>query len=119
MKAQTIFNRVLRHLKKQKWERSMMKSTSCAYRSEDGKMCAFGILIKDSEYVKEMEGKNSHALLNEFGLDRLEEHRDLIANLQNLHDSVITFGAKYYNEEIGLIAKVHSLTIPKNVLMPC
>lgn len=52
---QEVFDRVCKHLLTQ-GEKSM-KDGECAYRGDDGKMCAVGCLIDDEHYTPDLEGK--------------------------------------------------------------
>ena len=83
-KAQTVFNKVARHLLTQK-ERCA-NSDNCLYRSKNGLKCAAGCLIPDEQYeaIKDKEGKNWRHLV----LHRLvsSSHMNLIELLQDTHD---------------------------------
>jgi hypothetical protein len=104
MTPQEIFDTVVQHLRKQGSKsllteqqcRDLMEPPgACAYRGENGKKCAAGILISDEEYLPEMEGYNFNGLLQEvirgktappsLG-QRLSPHWDLIRALQHIHD---------------------------------
>lgn len=87
--SQKIFDIVAGHLIEQ-GQRSLSKDEHiCAYRGDEGLMCAVGVLIPDELYKSEMEGKAILELtgLNwTFGLDYLAEHRALVQRLQTVHD---------------------------------
>lgn len=96
---QEIFDKVVAHLRQQKVP--AMDGGHCAYRSEDGKQCAIGCLIADSEYHTWMEGLDVASLLKDsrcpgdlqerLGVkDNLDRHSDLfifLSRLQAVHDS--------------------------------
>lgn len=86
MKAQTIFDRVVRHLAKQGGP-AVGKNGRCLYRGPDKRRCAVGHLIKDSEYQKAMEFNDVKSLMN-CGLlpNGLAEHVPLLRALQSCHD---------------------------------
>lgn len=46
---QTVFNMVLKHLRKQ-GKRAMNRNESCRYRGPNGTKCAVGALIADEDY---------------------------------------------------------------------
>ena len=91
MKAQTIFNRVARHLLRQnaKSEGVRCGATTCLYRGPQGRRCAIGIFITDENYTRRMETHNLTTLLQMYE-DRVPswftEHQRLLRALQRLHD---------------------------------
>lgn len=100
MKAQEIFDTVARHLFKQ-GHRAMKIMTvggdiskgQCAYRGDNGDMCAVGILIGDDLYDPEMEGSSIDAvvsLLNPAPL-WMENNLPLLESLQAAHDCEISW----------------------------
>lgn len=106
---QQIFNQVVAHLRKQGVQ-SINGKGVCAYRGAGGKMCAAGCLIGDDEYTPLMDD-NGNGLDWEVGVNRgifPEEHAELIADLQSVHDSLeINWerGFKRIAEEHNLIYK--------------
>ncbi len=89
MDAQQIFDRVARHLAKQ--GRQSMTSLGgdkiCAYRGRAGLKCAAGVLIRDREYQRRMEGNNVRDLdADDLLPKRLRPHLDLLMDLQAAHD---------------------------------
>lgn len=61
---------------------------TCAYRGQEGRMCAVGCLLRDDEYVPNMEGRSARGLKDHGKLPvRLYPHIDLLMRLQILHDS--------------------------------
>lgn len=87
---QEIFDKSTTHLFEQGCK-SLFDNGTCAYRSEEGLMCAAGVLIKDEFYSKQLEGKKSdsgmrsgvHAALCASGVDSPL----LVRSLQNVHDN--------------------------------
>jgi len=85
--GEQVYNHIRDHLLSMSHRSMSDDGETCAYRGVDGSKCAAGILIPDDEYVGNMEG---HAWLNlvqsdTFGIP--EYHRDLIADLQCVHDN--------------------------------
>lgn len=83
-KAQTVFNKVARHLLTQK--KRCANSENCLYHSKNGLKCAAGCLIPDEQYddIKDKEGKSwihlvFHKLVS-------SSHMNLIESLQYIHD---------------------------------
>lgn len=69
--SQALFDKAAEHLLKQN-EKAMSvwggtPIPRCAYRGENGKMCAVGCLISDEHYRPDMEGANPNDLLTEIG----------------------------------------------------
>lgn len=83
MSAQELFVKVANHLLKQ-GKRSADSNDYCLYRGPDGMMCAAGILIPDEVYKPEMEQQAWYKLVSNF--DFPTEHKDLITDLQIIHD---------------------------------
>jgi hypothetical protein len=93
MNKQAIFDKVVGHLRMQGC-RSIFSDTlrSCAYRGKEGRKCAIGVLIEDSEYAPWMEGRPlSDIVVNErcpISLrERLDPHQVFLSHLQMIHDS--------------------------------
>ncbi len=89
MNAQEIFDTVAVHLIKQGKPAVAHSGQACAYKTADGLRCAVGVLISDEEYEDKMEGKSVYTLLGNHKekLARLIEHENLLATLQNNHDT--------------------------------
>jgi len=97
--AQQLFEISVNHLRQQK-QKSFVALFSnelgvtqydCRYISPDGHHCAIGILIPDTEYKKEMEGKLVSDLINDnfLSVERSAEfykHKRLLNALQDIHD---------------------------------
>lgn len=88
--AQEVFDQVAKHMLKQ--QSQSMRNSSCAYRGNDGKMCAAGCLIADDEYNIGMDGGPSEggrqwdSLVNDDEVPNA--HQNLIEALQAVHDGV-------------------------------
>jgi len=83
-KAQTVFNKVARHLLTQK-KRSKNRD-NCLYHSKNGLKCAAGCLIPDEQYdaIKDKEGKPWRYLVRHRLVS--SSHMNLIELLQHVHD---------------------------------
>jgi hypothetical protein len=102
--AQEVFDQVAGHLLRQ-----MQCSTNggwCMYRGPDGLKCAAGCLIGDDEYdIRRMEERGWDKLVSSGCVPH--EHKELIENLQDAHDSGDTVG---WREKLEIIADRHGLT---------
>ena len=112
--AQQVFTQVATHLLTQK-HRSVIYTLDngerCAYKGNNGLMCAAGCLIADDEYQPAMDAGN----VNWYGLRRegyvgTDSHTDLISDLQYVHDKIDTKG---WEKELTKVAKSHRLTMPE------
>ena len=100
MNNQSAFEKMVKHLEKQQWKRSENTNeegdTTCAYRGEDGKMCAVGCLIPDEEYqvsFDEGEGLNVSGIIDDVVvLGEISE--SLLNAMQRFHDNKMSV----YNE---------------------
>jgi hypothetical protein len=87
--AQTIFDTVVAHLRKQGCKSE--DEDGCMYRTPDGLSCAVGALIPSQAYSPAMENKSIPKLL-ESGLlpldlqDEFTKHSALLIDLQDVHD---------------------------------
>lgn len=97
MTKQELFTKVSSHLRQQR-SRSVMTRpgrgsgviVACAYRGEDGKKCALGILIPDDKYNPDIEGARGSDVIKNYteikkpskGLLRLADA------LQAIHDTI-------------------------------
>ena len=93
MNQQEIFDKVATHLITQGVQATSVKESggypSCAYRGDNGTMCAAGCLIPDEEYNPEFEGLDWVDVEIEIpSLASLTfEGHDLISSLQIVHDT--------------------------------
>ncbi len=108
MTAQEVFDKVVEHLLTQN-ARSCAADQTCAYRGERGLMCAAGCLIPDDQYDESMEG------IDWLKLDLSDAHRDLIDNLQSVHDGI---EVAYWKEHLRDVARDHKLEFKFNQFIP-
>ncbi len=106
MTAQEMFNLSAKHLLTQKVRSVFGVSSLCAYRSGDGKMCAFGIFIPDSVYKPEMEGKAASAELIWDATHLPDELMSLARDLQFCHDETMP---EFWKERLAKIASNYRL----------
>lgn len=109
--AQTIFNRVVRHLNRQgkKSQHKIGYSDKCLYRGPNGLACAVGGILPDRLYCDKIEGAAVDGLFNPnntrynppivkyFG----EKNKKLLFSLQSCHDSYEPFLWLVRLKEIG------------------
>lgn len=112
MKAQNVFNKVVRHLYAQGVP--AMDDNVCLYRTDDGKKCAVGGLIYDREYKPKMEMNDVFKLVEKDLLPkRLVEHKNLLRTLQSAHDR-LNVGAdlrsKTFADSLREIARTYNLS---------
>lgn len=108
--AQQVFDQVARHMLAQ-GKRSLginpeTGSDRCAYRGENGMMCAAGCLIGDDEYNAAMEGRAWTSLSGDSVVPRTT-HDDLIDDLQYAHD--ITSPSEWRGS-LRYVARRHGLS---------
>jgi hypothetical protein len=134
MTKQEIFNKVWNHFVVNKNPFSFNAQTKlCCYRTDDGNMCAVGLLIPDEEYHKGLEGLSVHSLLKdkvpyltEFYLSDSSMY-NFLDMLQEAHDLPVTRGLyagaladsdapdsvrDNVEEHLKLLAQDYNLTIP-------
>ena len=108
--CQAVFDKVVKHLLTQK--RRSKDKKRCAYRGEDGAMCAVGCLISDKAYDPEIEGFSISHLgvreeLAESGVPIYSKMNILLIYLQYIHDKCPIGLWKTYMQNL---AKQHNLT---------
>jgi hypothetical protein len=98
MNAQEVFDTVCRHLYAQGKPAIMNRPQdvhpSCAYRGDNGTMCAVGCLIPQDEYQPSYEAKDAASVLIMAKRSKkarpvmrsLLPHEDLLTRLQRAHD---------------------------------
>lgn len=101
---QEVFDKVAVHLLTQK-QKSIL-AFGCAYRGEDGRKCAAGVLIPDDQYTPQMEGKGWTSLTKEVVDNKYSKE---IQELQNIHDIRYSFEWQFYLKDF---AERHNLTFP-------
>ena len=101
MNQQEIFDKVASHLIAQgkqslRTTNQQWNDQGCAYRGDNGTMCAAGCLIPDEEYKPEFEGRSWTKIQEKIpSLASLaSKESDLIGVLQNLHDSYVDWSSK-------------------------
>lgn len=125
--AQEIFDQVLTHLRVQGCQ--SIKSAAptipamCLYRGPNGTRCAIGVLIPDDLYRPNSEGRSVDELIDSDGLPAaLTPHRDLLSDLQWLHDTDSFWSPKGFVGEGAAcdIAAAHALiyTPPEDHIPP-
>ncbi len=117
MTAQEVFDAAVTHLFTM--PRKAADGYSCRYRTEDGGRCLVGALIRDDEFKPEMEG---NAVMVIDLPPRLVPHRDLLQNLQSVHDDHLEgvwedYGHGPLNHDaarwrVGRLALRFNLTVP-------
>lgn len=111
--AQQVFTQVATHLLKQK-ERSFIIDDEgeelCAYRGDNGLMCAAGSLISDDEYIPIMDRLKTtwRGLINK-GYVRTYAHSSFITELQTIHDNS---AVHEWAGELEKFALRHKLEMP-------
>lgn len=109
MTEQEIFDKVIKHLYTQKVQ--AIRDGDCAYRGENGTMCAVGCLLTDEEYDEEMETM----AVDSINLpERLERHVELLGCLQTIHDHYLV-GSNLFTDAVKDLSKVFNLTLPVEV----
>jgi hypothetical protein len=104
-----IFDHVEKHLKSQGC-RSLLPDGHitgyCAYRGEEGRMCAVGCLIGDDEYTSALE----HLSVVELSPpsprpvtlpDRLLPHVSMLKALQNFHDNSENWSQNFHDNSVN------------------
>lgn len=88
MTNQEAFDKVVVHLKQQKWKKAL-DGKDYMYRSGDGLKCAVGVLIPDSQYSTKLEDQDADIIMEHIpALSGLSSHMLLV--LQKFHDSFMT-----------------------------
>ena len=108
---QEVFDQVVQHLREQGVQSK--NENGCAYRGESGLMCAAGCLIADDEYTSYMDNAENSSwnhLVSEYIFP--SEHRDLISDLQAVHDEYTTIN---WEEGFSSVSQTYNLVyIPPN-----
>ena len=115
MNAQEVFDKVATHLLTQN-AKSMTTGAgrACAYRGDNGTMCAAGCLIPDDKYKPEYEYNTICSLKNKFPetLEFWGEHFELAHKLQTVHDAYLV---ENWKEQLNAVAQLYDLS-PKVIL---
>jgi hypothetical protein len=99
---QRIFNKVAKHLIKQK-KKSKDFTGNCRYRYGE-LCCAAGVLIPEEEYKPEMEGKGWLSMARKGFVSG--ENKFFVNQLQRMHDNVCV---PLWRSELIKFAKQHKL----------
>jgi hypothetical protein len=114
MTNQQVFNKVIRHLRRQ--GKAAVVDGVCAYRASDGSKCAVGCLIPDELYHPYMEGVQADKEEMPKFLRLLGVDVRLAKRLQCLHDRVL-YLAESCNDEfefaVECLAAEFSLKVPE------
>jgi hypothetical protein len=95
MKAQEIFDTVARHLFKQGHQAMRtitvggdVSKQECAYRGDNGDMCAFGVVVPDECYSPDMEGLSVLPAIErmQHPPQWMKDNLGLLEMLQGTHD---------------------------------
>ena len=122
MKNQTIFNKVLEHIRSMKHQ-SLNASGNCVYRTPDGNKCAVGCLIPNKDYSPKMDNIDSTEISSVWhrfkALKRLfkDDQLELLRDLQKVHDDICNWSERGFvgNQLMRIIARKHGLQYtPKN-----
>lgn len=121
MSMQEIFDKVYVHLLTQnaKSLHKLVPGTppSCAYRGDNGTMCAVGCLISDEAYTPSIEGFGVRGTVVSRVLRRLDvlplvrygEELKFLAELQGIHDVT---DVTTWDGGLRRLANLHGLTVP-------
>lgn len=84
---QAAFDKVVRHLRKQGEPSYQADGESCAYRGEDGRMCAVGCLIPDEQYSLSLEDRTvAYVMMGVPALSGLSH--GMLDDLREVHDNL-------------------------------
>lgn len=111
---QSIFDKVVIHLRKQNAKSLDLITNACAFRGENGKKCAIGCLISDEEYTSDMESYGYLRLLEEaypkLFVSTLDlNSKKLIGRLQRIHDLT---NVESWEKGFENVVKEFNLTLP-------
>jgi len=124
MTTQEIFNKAYIFIMKQ-GQKSIHYDGRCKYRGPDGTMCAVGCLIDDDATARAWDRRPSNQIediilqknAKYLAPEWMEEHADLLAEMQKAHDFVRgSYGQafqKHFHENMTKIAKRYELTVPQ------
>ncbi len=119
MNAREIFVKVKNHLLAQNQRSVTAGDGLCAYRGDNGLMCAVGCLIPDDHYDPKFEG--TYVLSNQlrpvlkalgildgaqYDTAEYEKSADLLERLQSLHDDV---DPKNWPQELAALERMFEL----------
>lgn len=110
---QGVLDFVCKHLLTQGKPSKSKQAGGCAYRGDDGLMCAVGCLISDDEYEPDMEGVtiNAAQVLTVFSWAE-PSTISLLESLQGVHDN---WEPACWREELEALAKSYGLRFPEGL----
>ena len=116
MKPQAVFNKVVRHARKQGCRSYDKKTGSCTYRGPEGTRCFVGALIPNRLYRVGLEGWAAGNLVADFpdvgeylDIDG-EDAAHFLTRLQSIHDDK---DPKEWEDEFSYFADEYGLTVPE------
>jgi hypothetical protein len=118
---QQVFNRVLKHCRKQKERAMNIAGNNCVYLADDGKRCAIGCLLPDGPWLDE-RGNVAWLLKKHPTLNNLFAFRDedFLLTMQSLHDRYLgrskakkPDSMNAFEERAQDIARKYKLRYPK------
>lgn len=111
MTNQEVFDKVVRHLGKQRAKSYLACETVCAYRGAEGRQCAAGPLIPDDVYEPRMEGRNWRDLAQAYPILAAVGDARLIAHLQSVHDNRRVPEWRYMLHEVAKLYELSPIAI--------
>lgn len=108
---QEAFDRVVRGLAAQGWERSVSERGTCLYRGPEGRKCAAGHLIPDDLYDPAMETWAAARQEVRCALPTVSDGPGFVRDMQVAHDHP----EKTLKEDFRDLAASHELTWPADV----
>lgn len=117
---QEAFDRIVQGFASQNWHTSSEEDSegtfSCRYRTHDHRKCAVGWLIKDEEYVPELEGCSPVTLQQRGYIPQIIDERNGWSTwwqrLQVMHDNA---EEGHLREECQMFAARNGLTWPEGL----
>ena len=113
---QEVFNQIATGLMEQ--GKKSLVNGRCCYRSDDGSKCAAGMLIADDEYKPVFDKRGTRGESSDWeGIVLMgyatKAHKELIMQLQNIHD---TFEPSEWKERLRDYARIWRLKIEVDCL---
>jgi hypothetical protein len=86
--AQSLFDRIVRGVRRQGYKRAEGDGEACMYRDPQGVRCFVGLVISDREYSADIEGQTVQALHESGRLfsDLTAADLEFLEDLQAVHD---------------------------------
>jgi hypothetical protein len=111
IKNQAAFNKVCKHLNEQQEQSRDGEGESCRMRGDEGRKCAIGCLIPNSEYDEDL-------LEGELNPDTIKMHvralwkvdSSLLRAMQRVHD---LHRVSEWNKELRIVADIFGLGMPE------